>query len=289
MVAAQSSKEENMNSDENDGEGEEEEETSHSFSIWNLDSLQESDKPSKNSKSKSSGGAMMFQNIIQAPSSQSSEEKASLSYLAGNQNSLPQYVSPSLMSEYLHPVSAIFSTPEDDNEAKDEQRIEEEELKITEEEPQSNVVDNCEGGITINEDDEQSFMDQMANEQTQPTNHLETTSFFGAATSTLLQNAKANIPNSIFTKPSFFDDDDSDDDDHANDPIYLRVEQNKINPPPPRSSQQSIFQSGKFSMVRFANCFVEIFHSLNSQTMIYCFFLRLRIFCYPSSRQQHHC
>jgi hypothetical protein len=193
------------------------------------------------------------------------------------------------MSEYLHPVSAIFSTPEDDYEAKDEQRNEEEELMITEEEPQSNVVDNCEGGITIYEDDEQSFMDQMANEQTQPANYLETTSFFGAATSTLLQNAKANIPNSIFTKPSFFDDDDSDDDDHANDPIYLRVEQNKINPPPPRSSQQSIFQSGKFSMVRFANSFVEIFHSLNSQTMIYCFFLRFRIFCYPSSRQQHHC
>jgi len=162
------------------------------------------------------------------------------------QTLLPQYVNQSLLSEYLYPINNLFS------ETLQGPDMSEEEMQ-----------DMSETGITTNEEEEDEddspqihdSIDNKSSTMTTTTYALsEATSFFGAATSTLLLNAKANIPDTLFSRPSFFDDDDSDEDDNddstdasfrKNDPIYQRVEQNKINPPQPRSSQQSIFQSGE--------------------------------------------
>ena len=204
------------------------------FNIWNLDSLQEED---------------VKDSVSSTRSDESDEEKLSCSDVTAimplnqtvNQTehqptALPQYIDPSLLTDYTFPIKSFIT----ENSTMDATAVE-----TTQSCPDN--VDMSETGATTTEDESLNHNEPKSDGRSVPT------SFFGASASSLLQNAKASIPESLFTRPSFFDDDDSDDDDRTddafrkNDPIYLRVEQNKINPPP-RSTQNlnSMFQSGEY-------------------------------------------
>lgn len=159
-------------------------------------------------------------------------------------SSLPLYVDQSLMSDYLYPVAKLFSeSPPSD--------VDEEEGGVGRHvHAAGHTSANLEVILNNDVDDEEVHLSDHEDDsspQSAAATAPESTSFFGTAASTLLLlNTKANIPNNLFSRPSFFDNDSGDDEDDTEDPIYLRVEQNKVNPPAPRSSQQSLFQSGEW-------------------------------------------
>lgn len=148
---------------------------------------------------------------------------------------LPQYVSRTLLAEYTYPasISGVFSTPVDD--------LTEEGVHNSEVEVDVHADESSDDGEDEGDDAGRSEVGGYSGEEGESE---QASSFFGAAAASLLQNATANMPNSIFNKPSFFEEAD-DEGEEEEDPIFRRVEMNKINPPPPREAYQSVFQSGE--------------------------------------------
>lgn len=270
-------KQEERSIEEEEKEEEEEEEEEggeiqNIFSLWNLDSLQEPEEKKKPvvvaSKAQSHDSQPQSHNsqsnaddvTLHYPPSHSSIDSTPPKPLNSVSNSrsttldkstLPQYVNQSLLSDYLYPINNIFSEPVQQHDSQEDEEVE----------GCENMSDT---GITTHEDESlhlNDFSDTTATVTATAAAAAisDATTFFGNATSTLLLNAKANIPATLFSRPSFFDDDSEDDDENneggtdtsfrKNDPIYQRVEHNKIHPPQPRSSQQSIFQSGKLKVM----------------------------------------
>lgn len=187
------------------------------FKLWDLDSLQHSQDTS----------SLTVHSTFESDEALVKEEKS-------ENVLLPQHVENHSLSNYSSHLSS--SRPHDENEH--EENLDFQSIK--------HIPSSIEPSENSSDDQKTNMTSSICKDSDSPSN----STFCGAAANKLMLNAKTGANGDILRR-SFFDEDETEGNAAENggffaedDPIYQRVEQNRLNPPPPRSYNQSMFPGG---------------------------------------------